>query len=66
MENIKFFKDFLKQKIFLSKKNEENIEKYKGFILSIQKEVLIEELNTKKETNFLIRTQEYQRFDNYS
>jgi len=60
MENTKdFLKKFLKLKILLGKQNDENIKKYKKFINFLKKDLIIEELSNKKETNFLIRTQWY-------
>lgn len=61
-----FLKEFFKLRFNLNLQNEKNIEKYKDFLTSIRKEILIEELNINNRVDFVIRTQAYQRFDNYS
>lgn len=67
MENTNIFlKEFLKLRSNLFTQNEKNITKYKDFVFSIKRDVLIEELNSNTRVDFLIRTQAYQRFDNYS
>ncbi|EKD66456.1 MAG: hypothetical protein ACD_49C00040G0002 [uncultured bacterium (gcode 4)] len=68
MNNINkiFLKIFLELRAKLYHKNDENIRNYKKFKFDIDKEILVNELNIcKNNTNFLIKTDTYQRFDNY-
>lgn len=63
----KFSIDFLKLKSELFHQNEQNIKAYKKLSFAISKDILVEELNNSNgKAKFLIRTQAYQRFDNYS
>lgn len=63
----KFSIGFLKLKSELFHQNEQNIKAYKKLSFTTSKDILIEELNNSNgKTKFLIRTQAYQRFDNYS
>ena len=65
--NKTFFKNFLEIKAKLYHKNDENIKNYKEFKLNTDRDILRQELNSKKyNTDFLIKTHSYQRFDNYS